>query len=140
MSYVTQATLEQAFTTAEIAQLAPDGSGGIDAPQVAEACERASRLADSYLASAGRYVVPIASPGSDLKGAVADIARADLYDQAEPEAIAKRRDRAIAWLRDIAAGRAVLFDAESMTASSVPGAAVVAPAVVFSDATLARMA
>lgn len=140
MPYVTQGDLEQAFGAAELSQLAPDGSGGIDAAQVAEACERASRVADSYLASAGRYVVPIAAPGSDLTGAVGDIARADLYDQAEPEAIAKRRDRAIAWLRDIAAGRAVLFDAAAQTAAAVPGASVVAPAVVFDSAVLARMA
>lgn len=139
MSYVTQNYLEQAFGAVELSQLAPDGSGGIDAAQVSEACERASRLADSYLASAGRYTVPIAAPGSDLIGAVADIARADLYDQAEPEAIAKRRDRALAWLRDIASGRAVLFDAAAQTAVSISGVTVLAPSVVFDEATIKRM-
>lgn len=113
--------------------MAPDGSGGVDAARVTKACERASRVADSYLAAAGRYVVPIPAPGEDLRGAVADLARTDLYDNREPEAIAKRRDRAVAWLRDVAAGRAVLFDADSNTTQAPRGIAVATSEAVFTD-------
>lgn len=136
MAYSTQADLAAAFGAAELAQIAPDGSGGTDAARVNAALERASRQADSYLAT--RYPVPVAAPGPELTGATNDLARWWLYDDAATEEVTRRRDHAIAWLRDIASGRAILPEAAGTTKPPAP-AAIVAPAPVFDADTRARM-
>lgn len=138
MPYATQPDLERAFGAAELRQIAPDGQGGIDAARVAAALARAASTADGYLAT--RYTTPIAAPGPDLVGATADLARFLLYDDAATEEVARRRDHAIAWLRDVAAGKATTGGAATPDSAARPAPAVIAPPVAFTDARLGRMA
>lgn len=66
----------------------------------------ASDTADGYLA--GRVAVPLASPPAAVKRMVCDLARYFLYDDQATETIQKRHDAAIAYFRDVAAGRVSL--------------------------------
>ena len=102
MPYATQADLEATFTANEIAQLV---SGGRD---VDEALTAAGEEADSYLAT--RYAVPVtANPlPQHLVQAVCDIARYRLYAGAADEEVQNRYAQAVAWLKDVSAGRALL--------------------------------
>lgn len=77
------------------------------------ALEAASDVADSYLRA--RYTLPLTSYGDDLKRAVCNIAAWDLlstrgYDPkaGNDEAVEARSDKAMAWLKDISAGRAAV--------------------------------
>lgn len=102
MPYAAQTDLETAFTAQEIAQLAAGGRN------VADACDAASQEADSYLAT--RYAVPVtATPLPEhLVQAVCDIARYRLYAGAADEEVQNRYTQAVAWLKDVSAGRALL--------------------------------
>lgn len=102
MSYVAQTDLESAFTAQEIAQLT---AGGRD---VSDACDAASQEADSYLAT--RYAVPVtATPLPEhLVQSVCDIARYRLYAGAADPEVQNRYAQAVAWLKDVSAGRALL--------------------------------
>lgn len=101
MPYAAQTDLENAFTAAEIAQLI---AGGRD---VAGACDAASQEADSYLAT--RYAVPLSVPAPEhLVQAVCDIARYRLYAGAADTEVQNRYTQAVAWLKDVSAGRALL--------------------------------
>jgi len=85
-------------------------TGVADATQDA-ALEAASDVADSYMRS--RYELPLTGYGDDLKRAVCGLAAWDLlttrgYDpnSGGDEAVKLRHDAALAWLKDVAAGRA----------------------------------
>lgn len=117
MPYATQADLESAFTSAEITQLV---AGGRD---VDTALTAASQEADSYLAT--RYAVPIAANPlpEHLVEVVCDIARYRLYAGAADEEVQTRYTQAIAWLKDVSAGRALLpgVPLDAGDGAAVPG-------------------
>lgn len=102
MSYAAQTDLEAAFTAQEIAQLTAGGRN------VADACDAASQEADSYLAT--RYAVPVTTTPlpEHLVQAVCDIARYRLYAGAADPEVQNRYEQAVAWLKDVSAGRALL--------------------------------
>ncbi len=85
---------------------------GISETDKQSAILAASLKADSYLGSA--FHLPLASWGEDLTQAVCAMAAYELVagllifqpDPAKNEVLTQRRDAAIAWLKDIAAGRA----------------------------------
>lgn len=111
MTYATQADMQLAFGDAELIQLT-DRSGAldaIDASVLARALAAADALADNYLAV--RYTVPLASTPAVLVEACCDIARYELTrgpGLRATEEIEKRYTQRVAWLRDVAAGRATL--------------------------------
>jgi phage gp36-like protein len=140
VAYATQADIDGAFGVDELRQIAPDGSGGVDNLRVTAAADRAAALADGYLST--RYVTPIAAPGADLIGATADIARFYLYDDQATEEVRKRRDDAVAWLRDVSTGKAGIAGATVIAGATGerPAPVVIAPAEVFTAARMATMA
>lgn len=108
-TYATPADMIAAFGLDEmIAVTDRTGTGQVDAAVALEALERASSEAESYLAA--RYPLPLATVPQALAYAVCDMARYRLTGGAaqETESIAERHRAAVAWLRDVAAGRAVL--------------------------------
>lgn len=84
------------------------GTGTVDGALVADALTRAGSEADSYLSR--RYVLPLAEVPPVLKTVVCDIARHLLTGgpTTETDPIETRYKRAVAWLGDIAAGKADL--------------------------------
>ncbi len=66
--------------------------------------DMAAGVIDGYLAV--KYVTPITDPPPVLTAYALDIVRYRLYDDAAPEQVKERYANAIAWLRDIAQGKA----------------------------------
>lgn len=69
---------------------------------IADACS----AIDGYVS--GRYGVPLADPPLMVKRLASDMARYFLYDDNAIEAIQKRYDAAIAFFRDVSAGKVTL--------------------------------
>lgn len=120
MTYATQADLQAAFGDDEIIQLtdrATPPTGEIDAAVVTRVLEAADAEIDSYLAS--RYALPLGSTPNILRDCAADLARYRLHDRGAPEIVEANYKARIAWLRDVAAGRASLGAAtETLTPAS----------------------
>lgn len=95
--------------------LTANATTGLDTTELERQLEAASSLADSYMGGRG-YDLPIHHWGSDLRSAVARIAAWQVIvhhrgvNPSNPAhaALAKSHDDAIAWLRDVAAGKANL--------------------------------
>lgn len=103
MTYATRQAFEASFSAAELTQLETGRSGAFD-----QTAKDADGEINSYLST--RYSVPVSPAPKRLIAVALDIARYRLYDDAAPEQVNDRYDRAVAWLRDIAAGRAALTD------------------------------
>jgi len=157
MTYATAANLLERFSAEEIAQRADrsiprlvtaqmlataaaggDMSGFTAEEQAASAAvlalvqgalaDAASEI-DGYVAS--RYRVPLDPSPAIIRRLACDLARHNLYDDQVTEVIQKRRDAAVATLRDIAGGKISLGD----PASAPPSGGLVeysGPAKVFS--------
>ena len=135
MPYATQQDMLDRFGDEELLQLADrDDSGVIDTAVLDAVLKDAEELIDSYLAK--RYQLPLSNVPQSLVRISASIARYFLYKDEPTDAAQKGYDNAIAWLKDIAAGKALL-DAEGVE----PDAAAAEPSIVtpgrtFDDCTL----
>lgn len=122
MAYATPDDLVAAFGLDEVIAVTDrENTGQVDATVALEALNRASSEADSYLAA--RYPLPLAEVPPALLTAVCDMARYRLTGgmATETDTIVERYRAAVSWLRDVAAGRAVLPGA----AAPAPGSGVV---------------
>ena len=119
MPYATPLDLEQRFGAAELIQQTDLTGAGVANPDtLARALDDASALIDGYLAS--RYPLPISTPPALLVTLCCDLARYALYIDAAPEVVEKRRDAAVATLRDIAAGRVALDVGQAGASTPAP--------------------
>lgn len=100
--------------------------------------DKRSKFADGYLAASGRYTLPLTAWGDDLRLAVCQLAAWDVLTAVvgfNPEDASNsnwrdRRDEALAWLRDVAAGKVIpadvvdsspdVVEAGGVTAASLP--------------------
>ncbi len=110
MMYVTEQQMIDRFDAVEMEQLTDlHRRGMIDTDVLAAAITDASATIDSYLQRVRTLplsqVVINASPLARYCG---DLAMFYLYSNGAPEHVEKSYDKAITWLRDIAAGRASL--------------------------------
>jgi len=129
MAYATVADLTALYGEQEVIALtdreeranAEETAGTVDATVALEALERASSEADTYLAV--RYALPLASTPQALASIVCDIARFRLTggETTETTPIADRYKAAIAWLKDVASGRAVLPGVATVAAGGEGG-------------------
>lgn len=107
--YATVADMSGLYGETELIALSDrDGTGEVDTTLIEAALDRAGSEADSYLAR--RYAVPLAEVPPVLVTVVCDIARHLLTGgpTSETDPIEERYRRAVAWLSDVAAGRADL--------------------------------
>lgn len=120
MTYAVQADMVAALGEDELIQLtdrADPPVGAIDATVLARALDAADGEIDSYLAS--RYTLPLASVPVILRDCAVDIARYRLHDRGVPDRVKDEYKNRIAWLRDVAAGKAsVGLAPESLTPNS----------------------
>lgn len=135
MAYATPADLDDAYGSVEILQLSErDGNG---AAVLTAVLARADSLIDGYLA--GRYALPISPPIPPVLTAVAcELARYWLFDDAAPERVKDGYDQAMAWLKDVAAGRFTLNAPLVGDESAAGSPAWRAPTRLFTAATLDR--
>lgn len=117
MTYAVQADMVTALGSNELVQLtdrADPATGLIDAAVLTRALEAADGEINSYLAA--RYTLPLASVPVILRDCAIDIARYRLHDRGLPDLVADNYKHRIAWLRDVAAGKAsVGVPPESLT-------------------------
>lgn len=129
MAYATVADLIAAYGEQEVIALtdreeredAENTVGTVDGTVALGALERASSEADTYIAV--RYALPLSSVPEALRAAVCDIARFRLTggETTETTPIADRYKAAVAWLKDVAAGRAVLPGVATVSAGGAGG-------------------
>lgn len=106
MAYITREDYTDRFGTTELQQLLQLGGLTLES-----AVDDATETVDSYLAAIpGRaFTLPLIVPPAKVKGVTADIARYELWAQRASEEVQRRYDQAIAYLKDLVAGRAVLI-------------------------------
>lgn len=93
----------------EVAQLAPATPGPIDTARVQRACDDAADLVDGYLRK--RHALPLSAIPPILRKLSVAIARYELHlggDRQPTDQVRRDRDDALAWLKDVANGRADL--------------------------------
>lgn len=120
MAYCAQGDIEKQIPSSTVTQLTDDeGTGAKVAERVSEAIARADSLIDSYCA--GKYTVPFEAPAPDVvKTLSVDMAIYHLYArrvETMPEVRAQRYKDAVAFLHDLAAGKATLGEIPAPTAS-----------------------
>ncbi len=110
MTYIVQDDLLAQVSEDQLLQLTDDDKvGEIDATKVDQAIAGAEAEAESYINV--KYRVPVAAPiPQRVKDLCVDIAVYRLYKrrQSAPDKVLKAYDYAIAFLKDVAAGRATL--------------------------------
>ena len=110
MAYCTQADIEKLIPTQELAELTTESGSTPDADVVSECITKADAEIDSYLGV--KYTLPFSTPPARVKSLSEDIAIYYLFTRRSvaPELREINYKNAIAYLRDVAAGRAVLID------------------------------
>ncbi|MBI3771464.1 MAG: DUF1320 domain-containing protein [Gammaproteobacteria bacterium] len=115
MTYITRKQLIDRFGNTELEQLTDRlNRGQIDTAVLDEAIADAGATIDSYLQQA--YSLPLAQAlidASPLKRICGDLVLFYLYSNGAPEHAEKNHDKAIAWLRDIASGKATLGEQDT---------------------------
>lgn len=136
MPYCTEQDLTDRFGAPELLQLSDrDNNGANDPAVIAGAIADADEQINRKLR--GRYDTPITPAPAELVPIACDLARYNLYGLRPPEEVKNRYDSAMRELRDYATG---INQLEVVAGNADTGqVAVVAPANVFTDATLAKM-
>ena len=127
-AYCTPEDLLSRYGLEELFQLAPGPHGQPDQAKVQRACDDAGDMVDGYIAK--RHTLPLSATPRLLVRLSAAIARYDLYlggDRQPTEQVKTERDHAIAFLRDVAMGKADLgLDATGAEPAEDGGGVVVA--------------
>lgn len=117
MSYCTQGDIEKLLPEQELVELTTESGNAVDAEVVTEAIAKADAQIDSYLGV--KYAVPFASVPERVRSVSVDLAIYYLFTRRSvaPELRQRNYDNAIAYLKDVAAGRAVVMDGGHEAAS-----------------------
>jgi phage gp36-like protein len=108
-AYCTPQDLIDRFGQNEVAQLAPATPGPVDTVRVQRACNDAGDMVDGYLRP--RHTLPLSAVPTILVKLSAAIARFELHlggDRQPTDQVRQDRDQAIAFLKDVAGGKADL--------------------------------
>jgi phage gp36-like protein len=108
-AYCTPQDLQDRYGLAELFQLAPGAGGLPDTVRVQRACDDAGDMIDGYLRP--RLTLPLSAVPRLLVRLSGAIARYDLHlggDRQPTDQVKRERDDAIAFLRDVANGKADL--------------------------------
>jgi phage gp36-like protein len=130
VTYALKTDMQSEFGDAELGQLTDRTNGTvIDDTVLGDALTRADSEINSYVSQ--RYSLPFASAPTRLRDIACDMARYYLYDARAPKVVQDRYNAAVAWLKDVAAGRALVgVDASS---SLIPSGSNLAISVLASD-------
>lgn len=115
-TYITSADLTARFGESEMTRLAAIGSS------LASVIADVNAEADAYVGASN--TLPLPSTPASLAGALCDIARYRLYQDKAGEVVKDRNDAAVAFLRDVASGKVVLFQPVADPTDAGDGVAV----------------
>ena len=137
MPYATLDDLIERASEAEIRQIADrDRDGTIDPDVIESALIAADNLVNGYVAT--KYAMPLPSVPDLVRTWATIIARYELHHNGAPDHVVRDYDRALAALKDVAAGRATLPVAPGEDAPAQVSGTVMAahPPKVFTAARL----
>ena len=135
MPYATLTDLTERFGERQLLEIADrEGNGVVDSDVVDRALTDADAEINTYVGR--RYPLPLAPVPERIASLAADIAFFRLHPSAVPEDVRRRYEDALAALRDIADGKAVLDAEGAQPASGTGGPAAVTQERVFSRTTL----
>jgi phage gp36-like protein len=127
-AYCTPEDLLNRYGLDEMFQLAPGPYGQPDPVKVQRACDDAGDMVDGYIRP--RHTLPLTAVPRILVRLSAAIARYDLHlggDRQPSDQVTRERDQAIAFLKDVAAGKADLgLDSSGAEPAEDGGGVVVA--------------
>ena len=111
MAYCSQDDLVKMISLAELAELTAESGDEPDAAVVDEAIVKAAGEIDSYLAV--RYALPLAATPPQVQSLSVDMALYHLYSRRSvaPEVRRQKYDAAVAFLKEVAAGQALVEEA-----------------------------
>lgn len=133
--YCTKSDLEARFGTEEILELTDRDADGVeDAGVLYVAIADAGNTIDSYVSK--RYDLPLAEIPQRLVKIACDLVRYDLHKEDPPERVMAAYKDAMATLRDIAAGRAVLDVAGTEPTGAKDDVIVEGPERMFNKETM----
>lgn len=133
--YCTQADLETRFGADEILQLTDrDADGAADDGVLAGAIADAGATIDTYLAK--RYDLPLAEVPPALTRIACNLVRYALHKEDPPDRVSDANKEAMTFLRDVAAGRAVLDIAGDEPSGAKDDVIVEGPDRIFSSETM----
>lgn len=112
MAYCTESDLLKLISQAELAELSAESGGTPDSQVVAEAISRAAAEIDAYLGI--RYALPLSPVPDQVKGLAVDLALYHLFSRRSllPPVRRQRYEAAVSFLKQVAAGLAVLEGAD----------------------------
>lgn len=118
MAYCTEDDLLKMIPQEELAQLTAESGDTPDSQVVAEAISRAEGEIDAYLGS--RYALPLTPVPDQVKGLSVDMAIYHLYSRRSvaPPVRRQRYEAALSFLKQVAAGQAVLEGASGLLPES----------------------
>jgi len=135
VTYAVKADMQAEFGDTELAQLTDRTNGQVTDDNVLTlALTRADDEINSYVGQ--KYTLPFTSVPTRLKAVGMDIARYYLYDARAPQIVSDRYKAAVAWLKDVATGKAAVgVDAGSNLIPAATGSliSVQASDQVFTD-------
>lgn len=110
MAYCLPEDIEKLLPRQELVELTTESGTSPDLTVAAECISRAEAEIDSYVGV--RYQVPLTTVPARVKALAVDLAVYHLFSRrsAVPEVREKNYQRALSFLREVAAGRAVLMD------------------------------
>jgi phage gp36-like protein len=119
MSYCMESDLLNLIPQKELAELTTDSGDTPDHLVVAEAIDRADAEIDAYLGS--RYKLPLTPVPDQVKGLSADMALYHLYSRRSVAPAVRRQkyEAALSFLKQIAAGEAVVEGASELLTENV---------------------
>lgn len=133
MPYADSSQMTARFGTTELARITDkENATTLDIAVLNDALDDASAEIDGYIGA--RYSLPLTSVPERLVIVCCDIARWYLYDEMPTDIVKERYENAIRFLRDVAAGKAVLEVDPPATNNDLPETD--APDRVFTTETL----
>jgi len=136
MAYCTENDLLSLIPQQELAELTTDSGDIPDSQVVTEAIDRADAEIDAYLGS--RYALPLSPVPDQVKGLSMDMALYHLYSRRSvaPPVRRQKYEAALSFLKQIAAGEAVLAGAsELLTENAQVGSEFSSATRIFSRTT-----
>jgi phage gp36-like protein len=137
MPYATQQDLVDRFGQQELIELSDRArSGAIDPAVVAKALADADAEIDGYLSA--KFALPLSAVPSVINRIACDVTRYYLYDDRVSEAVRKRYEDAVKFLKGVVAGEiSIGVDASSESPSVSGGPQTSSPDREFTRETLA---
>lgn len=138
MTYCTKDDLDKLLPARELLELTTDSGSEPDPAVINECISKADAEIDSYLGL--RYQVPFANAPARVQALAVDLAIYHLYSRRSvvPAVREKNYQQALAFLREVAAGKAVLGDGVAEVSRLAPGVDLSSTPRLFSRQKLAE--